>query len=139
MTKFFEYLFARAWNRLIVAETRTFDGPGLDLGNLIVDSRVSPTHAYLPHGARAEHLALLGRTGTGKSSLLKRFAAQDIHEGRGFVYFDLHGDATPELLQMIASEERVRRVDLSDRVIVIEPADPDYSVGLNVLERKGGQ
>ena len=33
--------------------------------------------------------------------------------------------------------ERVLKKDLSDRLIVIDPADPEYSVGLNPLEIDG--
>lgn len=136
MTSFFDNLMARSWNRLVLANRRQLDGPGLDFGNLLVDGQITPRRAYISHVSRAEHVAVLGRTGTGKSSLLKKLAAQDIAEGRGFVFFDLHGDATYELLQMIAAEERKRGIDLSDRLIVVEPADPEYSVGLNVLERR---
>jgi energy-coupling factor transporter ATP-binding protein EcfA2 len=87
----------------------------------------------LSHGRRTEHVAVLGRTGTGKSSLLHFFAQQDIAENRGFFFIDQHGDATPTLLAMIAAEERRRGQDLSGRTIVIDPADQVHSVGLNIL------
>src|SRR5207253_1361160 len=61
--------------------------------------------------------------------------AQDIVGDRGFVYFDLHGDATPFLLRRVALEEKRRRCDLSNRLIVVDPADPEWSIGLNILER----
>jgi len=80
------------------------------------------------------HIALLGKTGTGKSSLLKHLCLQDIEAGRGFVYFDLHGDATPFLLSAIAAREWREQTHLSDRLIVISPADREMSVGLNPLE-----
>jgi hypothetical protein len=64
-------------------------------------------------------------------------ASQDINCGRGFVFFDLHGDATPVLLQLLARQEQITRADLSTKVIVIEPADTEVSVGLNVLEAAG--
>src|SRR5258705_3069531 len=118
MTNCFENLLARFWNSLVVAEKKAYEGPGLELGSIVVDGRETEQKVLLPHGARPEHIAVLGRTGTGKSSLLKRLAAQDIREERGFAYFDLHGDATAELLQRIAEQERSRGVDLSDRVIV---------------------
>jgi hypothetical protein len=49
----------------------------------------------------------------------------------GFVYFDLHGDATPLLMRTINAKERRLRRHLSDKLILIEPADPIVSVGLN--------
>ncbi|MGH7936599.1 MAG: type IV secretory system conjugative DNA transfer family protein, partial [Chthoniobacterales bacterium] len=77
---------------------------------------------------------VLGKTGSGKSFLLRHFAQQDIAAGRGFVYFDLHGDATSFLAASIAARERLLRRDLSDRLILIEPADQHASVGMNPLE-----
>src|SRR5262249_38505238 len=93
----------------------------------------------IPQMKRAEHIAILGRTGTGKSSLLRYEASQDIASGRGFLFFDLHGDATTTLLQLLAQCEQTTRQDLSTRVIVIEPGDPEFSVGLNVLEPAAAQ
>jgi hypothetical protein len=55
------------------------------------------------------------------------------------VYFDLHGDATPVLLKLIAERERSTRQDLSRKLIVIEPADRGFSVGLNVIDQSTGQ
>ena len=82
------------------------------------------------------HLAVLGKTGTGKSSFLRYLAQQDIAANRGFLYFDLHGDATPFLLRTINTRERRERRHLSDRLVIVEPADPMVSVGLNPLEQQ---
>jgi hypothetical protein len=40
------------------------------------------------------HVATLGKSGSRKNSLLKYMSQQDVEADRGFVYFDLHGDAT---------------------------------------------
>src|SRR5574337_1210757 len=82
------------------------------------------------------HIAILGKTGSGKSFLLRHLAEQDIWGDRGFLYFDLHGDATPFLLGTINLRERQERRHLSDRLIIIEPADPLVSVGFNPLEQQ---
>jgi hypothetical protein len=66
-------------------------------------------------------------------------SSQDIASGRGFLFFDLHGDATPVLLQLLAQQEQITGQDLSTKLIVIEPGDPEFSVGLNVLESGGTQ
>jgi hypothetical protein len=50
------------------------------------------------------------------------------------MYFDLHGDATPFLLRTVNARERTLRRHLSEKLILIEPADPDVSVGWNPLE-----
>ena len=45
---------------------------------------------------RTMHIAVLGKTGSGKSSLLRFLAKQDIEAGRGILYFDQHsGNALP--------------------------------------------
>ncbi len=87
----------------------------------------------LPHARRHEHLAILGKTGTGKSSLLRFLFEQDIREDRSFVFFDLHGDATPVIAQLVSDAEEARGEDLSRKFIVFDPADRDYSLGINVL------
>ena len=82
------------------------------------------------------HVVVLGKTGSGKSYLLRHMCEQDIEKDRGFVYFDLHGDATPFLLRRINARERREHRHLSDKTIVIDPADPIMSVGLNPLEQE---
>jgi len=140
MTNLIEKLFANAWNRLTAPSGPDREaGPHLDLGFQVIDAVVQSSPAYLSQTKRCEHIAILGKTGQGKSFFLRHLSVQDIHAGRGFVFFDLHGDTMPFLLRSIAAEERRRRVDLSEKLIVIEPADPEFSAGLNVLEPQDGQ
>jgi len=106
----------------------------LDLGSLIVDGQVTKGHFALGTTRREQHVVVLGKTGTGKSSFLRHLCRQDIEAGRGFVFFDIHGDASPFILSTIADQERTTGQDLSERLIFVEPADPEFSVGLNVLE-----
>jgi len=61
---------------------------------------------------------------------------QDIVAGRGFACFDLHGDVTGFVLATVAAHERTVKKDLSERLIVVEPSDRDFSVGLNPLEQQ---
>ena len=44
---------------------------------------------------RAMHVVVLGRNGAGASSFLWYLSQQDIEADRGFLYFDLYGDAAP--------------------------------------------
>ncbi len=139
MNSFIENLFARGWNRLVTPRANdTGDRTGLELGSRIVDGEVQRSRAFLPDSKRSEHVAILGKTGQGKSFFLRHLTAQDILRRSGCVFFDLHGDSMPVLLRLIAAEERRTNSDLSDRLIVIEPADAEYSVGLNVLEARDG-
>src|ERR1700731_721344 len=130
-----EKLITSAWNRFVAPTNRKEEtGSRLDLGFQVIDGEVKRARGYVPDSKRCEHLAILGKTGQGKSFFLRHLSSQDIRNRSGFVFFDLHGDTMPFLLRLVAAEERRRRVDLSDRLIVIEPADPAFSIGLNVLE-----
>jgi energy-coupling factor transporter ATP-binding protein EcfA2 len=132
-----EKLTARIWNAAISRRRRKAAHrytDKLDFGRIIKDGQLAHFRFGLNQTARAEHIAILGKTGSGKSYFLRHLASQDIATGHGFVFFDLHGDATPFLLQRLAAREEQEHTDLSEKVIIIQPADPLYSVGLNVLE-----
>jgi len=139
MTYIFEKLIAGTWNRLAAPSAPRQGAGALDLGAEVIDGQVARRRVSIPQGKRPEHLAILGKTGQGKSFLLRHLACQDIEDDRGFLYFDLHGDTTSFLLRRIAQEENRRRADLSTKLIVIEPGDPEWSVGLNVLEYRPGE
>src|SRR5713101_4754813 len=135
-----EKLITSTWNRLISpSERNRATGSRLDLGYRVIDEQVQRSRAYIPDSKRCEHLAILGKTGQGKSFFLRYLSSQDVRSRKGFVVFDLHGDLMPYLLRLVAAEEEVSRTDLSERLIVIEPADPEFSIGLNVLEAQDGQ
>jgi len=139
VNNFLEKYIARLWNRRMSDRS---SGPLhrdlLDIGTRIVDGCPVGGRVGIAQNRRAEHLALLGKTGAGKSYLVRRLAEQDVAAGRGFEFFDLHGDVTPFLLKVIAMRERVLKKDLSDHLIVIDPADSQHSVGLNPLEIDDG-
>jgi DNA helicase HerA-like ATPase len=80
----------------------------------------------LPDERRLQHLFVIGRTGTGKSTALKNFILQDIASGAGCAIFDPHGDDTEQLLSLIPPE---RQKD----VILYDPSDFDFPVGFNPL------
>ena len=117
MNSFFEQLFAYAWNRMVAKPAHPTNPNSLSLGSLVIDGKATGSRMIIPYAKRAEHMAILGRTGTGKSSLLRYLASQDINCSRGFVFFDLHGDATPVLLQLLARQEQITRADLSTKLI----------------------
>lgn len=139
MQKFIERIVAKTWNKFTSSTSQADEsGPRADLGVRIVDGEVKGRRMSIPEAKRAEHMAILGKTGQGKSFFLRHLSLQDVRARRGFVFFDLHGDLTPFLLAVIAAEEQRTRMDLSERLIVIEPADGEFSVGLNVLEAQAG-
>ena len=124
----------RLWNGRASPHGTAVDACGLNLGTIVTDDDGRAGSATVALGKRAEHLAILGKTGTGKSFLLRHIARQDVTCGRGFLYFDLHGDATDFIVACVAEQERILHKDLSDRLIVIDPADPEFSVGMDPLE-----
>ena len=137
MKDFLEKYLAGLWNRR-AGSTPTLSYRGaLDIGARVTDGEATSTRVTILQSRRAEGLMLLGKTGSGKSYLVRHLAQQDISEGRGFIFFDLHGDVTPFLLKTIAVRERFLKKDLSDHLIVIDPADPERSVGMNPLEVRG--
>ena len=76
---------------------------------------------------RRGHMYLIGKTGTGKSTLLLNLAAHDIEMGYGLALIDPHGDLAEELLELIPA----RRIK---DVIYLNPADLEYPVAFNPLE-----
>lgn len=58
---------------------------------------------------RRSHLYVIGKTGTGKSTLLRVLIEQDLRAGHGLILLDPHGDLVESVLKMVPSE---RQADL---------------------------
>lgn len=84
----------------------------------------APVALSLPD--RRRHLYLIGKTGTGKSSLLLSLMRHDLANGRGFALLDPHGDLAEAVLDA-APPGRV------NDVLYLNPADLAHPVGLNPL------
>jgi len=135
MIDFIEKLVISIWNRIQGRRKKVKpEGHGVTLGFQVVEETVTERRLNLSQTRRTMHVAVLGKTGSGKSSLLRFMAQQDIEAGRGFLYFDLHGDAAPFLLGVVAAQEAKLDQQLHERLIYIAPADKEFSVGLNPLE-----
>ncbi|MEK7513046.1 MAG: DUF87 domain-containing protein, partial [Patescibacteria group bacterium] len=76
---------------------------------------------------RLRHLYIIGQTGTGKSVLLNNLSTQDIERGEGVCVIDPNGDLFDDVLRKVPKS---RIEDL----IIIDPADLERPVGLNMLE-----
>lgn len=50
---------------------------------------------------RLAHIYIIGKTGTGKSTLLKTMIAQDLVKGQGFALLDPHGDLVEEVVKLV--------------------------------------
>jgi hypothetical protein len=77
------------------------------------------------------HLHVIGPTGVGKSTLLLGLIAQDMIAGHGTVVIDPKGDLAADVL------DRVPPGRIGD-VVVLDPADADRPVGLNLLAAPSG-
>ena len=75
---------------------------------------------------RRLHVALVGQSGTGKSTLLFNLMMADLLSGRGFVLIDPHGD----LSMQVADATPKHR---SNDVVYFDPLDPSHAVGFNPL------
>jgi len=76
---------------------------------------------------RRKHMYIIGKTGTGKSTLIKNMIIQDMKAGEGVAILDPHGQLVDELLNAVP-ENRL------DDVVIFNPADADYPISLNMLE-----
>jgi len=82
----------------------------------------------IKHEDRFHHLYAIGRTGTGKSTLLETLALADIRSGHGLAVVDPHGDLVERLVRAIPKE---RRADL----VYLNPASGAPTVRYNPLRR----
>ncbi len=98
---------------------------GLYLGRSVFRGVDRPV--YLSEDDRRRHMYIIGRTGTGKSELLKSMMLQDILSGKGLCFIDPHGDAAEELLELIPPSR-------AEDVIYFDPSDITRPFGLNMLE-----
>lgn len=77
---------------------------------------------------RLLHTYIIGKTGTGKSTLLKTMFLQDVKVGRGICILDPHGDLLKEILGAIPE---YRKGD----VIHFDVANPDLKLRYNPFKR----
>lgn len=76
---------------------------------------------------RTKHMYLIGKTGTGKSTVFKNMLIQDIYNGQGVGVMDPHGELIDQVLDMIP-DNRI------DDVVLFDPSDFAYPPALNMLE-----
>src|SRR5438552_13238052 len=77
---------------------------------------------------RRAHMYLIGKTGTGKSTLLETLIAQDVRDGRGLALLDPHGDLAERVLAGVPTERQ-------DDLIYFNVPDVSRPLGFNPLER----
>ena len=94
----------------------------------VLGTLVSGEGVPLTHNDRRRHLYLIGKSGTGKSTLLFNLMMGDLALGRGFALLDPHGDLAHDVADAVPSPR-------TNDVIYFDPADLSHPVAFNPLER----
>ena len=134
----FERLVAGVWNgyrawRARVHASKRFPGD-IFIGESVPVGFGRSAPIVLWRTERSKHVTVLGKSGMGKTTLLSQMAVQDIKSGNGFLFIDLHGQVSPQLAAHIA--HRAASHARLPPAVIIDPADRDRSVGINVLEAR---
>jgi hypothetical protein len=81
---------------------------GMDGGHVLhfarVDFRNDNRLFGIKHEDRFSHVYIIGKTGTGKSTLIETMALQDLERGNGFALIDPRGDLRSSFAQIICSK-----------------------------------
>jgi len=97
---------------------------GLYLGKSAYRGAMRPV--YISDDDRRRHIYIIGKTGTGKTELLRDLILQDIRAGKGVCLIDPH-DLAEDLLNYIPPER-------AEEVVYFDPSDTERPMGLNLLE-----
>lgn len=75
---------------------------------------------------RRRHMAVIGKTGMGKTTLLQQLINSDIRAGRGVALLDPHGDLCDAVLAAVPRER-------TNDVILFDAADTTHPLSFNIL------
>jgi hypothetical protein len=112
--------------------------PGtLNLGWYYSENKDEFQMAKIAEKDRATHLYVIGATGTGKTKFLEFLIQQDIEKGNGFGVIDPHGDMIEDIKGFLACryDQSGDDKEISDRVVLIDPTDPKFTITFNPLEK----
>lgn len=76
---------------------------------------------------RLFHFYCVGKSGVGKTSLLKTLMLQDAEANRGFAFVDVHGDASREIVQTLKDKY------LDRKLVYLDVTNPKLDIGYNPL------
>ncbi|MEW1779422.1 DUF5663 domain-containing protein [Streptomyces sp. NPDC086777] len=106
--------------------TLPIDGISLGTAHLAHGREDQRVEVRLDAKARLRHTYVVGRTGSGKTNMLKHMARQDIQADRSVVVIDPHGDLVDYLLGHTAGRE--------EEVLLLDLGDPEFLPVLNPLD-----
>jgi len=84
----------------------------------------------IPGDVRRKHMAIFGKSGVGKTTLMHNMIVADLHNGNGVTVVDPHGSLIEDLLGSIPCHR-------TNDVIYLNPAHPERVIGINVLQSVG--
>ncbi|MBA4850467.1 type IV secretory system conjugative DNA transfer family protein [Emticicia sp. BO119] len=117
--------------KLFISTRKTFEVPLIAIHKAFVlgenNHNGVRTKVSLSLEDRLKHTHIIGATGTGKSTLIANLIKQDVEHNYGVVLFDPHGDLVDDVIAILPPK---RRQD----IVLIDPSDKDYSIGLNILQ-----
>lgn len=100
------------------------------MSRIYIGQRFAFGGVEVPHffdsDALTRHVHVLGKTGMGKSTLLKTLIAGLIESGAGVGIIDPHGDLADWALRRVPEQRR-------DDVVFIDAADADFAPSLNLV------
>ena len=76
---------------------------------------------------RRRHMYLVGKSGTGKTTMMENMIVHDINNGKGVCVIDPHGELINRVLYFIP-EDRIKDV------VYFNPGDVEWPIAFNVIE-----
>ncbi|MDQ3802269.1 MAG: type IV secretion system DNA-binding domain-containing protein [Acidobacteriota bacterium] len=100
------------------------------LGETVSRGRTQPV--TLPDSVRDRHVYLVGKTRSGKSTMLFNIARQDIARGEGVAVIDPHGDLVEDLLHHVPRER-------ASDTIYLDAADKGHPIPLDIMNAQSDE
>lgn len=100
-------------------------------GELTILGMTNFRNVYREFGIRRDdrrrHIYIVGKSGTGKSTLIENMATDDVVSGKGVIIVDPHGELADKVIAC-TPDDRIKDV------IVFDPSDRSFPIAFNLLE-----